>query len=59
MKADITRRSFRADKHYSRTVQQQGRVPLDADWNEQLEIQAHRDTAEANDVIGAVGVYHR
>ena len=55
MKADITRRTFKADKHYSRTIQQQGRVPMDADWNEQVDIQAWRDTREGTDVIGLAG----
>src|SRR4029078_11471776 len=35
---------------------QQGRVQLDADWNEQLDLTAHRDRAEALDVIGPAGV---
>jgi hypothetical protein len=35
---------------------QQGRVQLDADWNEQLDIQAHLDHATSRDVIGACGV---
>ena len=55
MKADITRRTFRPERHYAGTLQQQGRVPLDADWNEQGEIQRHREEATAIDVIGPVG----
>jgi len=35
---------------------QQGRVQLDADWNEQLDIQAHLDHTTALDVIGPCGV---
>jgi hypothetical protein len=35
LKADITRGSFDPIKHFSRVVMQQGRVQLDADWNEQ------------------------
>ena len=40
---DITRSSFDPDRHYSSVRMQQGRVQLDADWNEQLDIQLHRD----------------
>ena len=35
---------------------QQGRVQLDADWNEQLAIQQHRTGTEAQDEIGLCGV---
>jgi hypothetical protein len=34
---------------------QQGRVQLDADWNEQAEIQAYLERTEATDVIGRSG----
>lgn len=53
---DLTRSSFRADRHYSGVRMQQGRVQLDADWNEQLDVTAHRDRAEALDLIGVAGV---
>jgi hypothetical protein len=49
---DITRSSFDPDRHYSSVRMQQGRVQLDADWNEQLDIQLHRDRSEAIDTIG-------
>jgi hypothetical protein len=52
---DVTRTTFRAPRHYSGVRMQQGRVQLDADWNEQIDIAAHRDRAEAVDVIGPVG----
>jgi hypothetical protein len=55
MKADLTRDTFSLDHHYARVIQQQGRVPLDADWNEQAEIQAHHDETETIDVIGPAG----
>ncbi len=55
MKGDFTRLTFKPDKHYSGVPQQQGRVQLDADWNEQLEIEAHRDRTTATDVIGPTG----
>jgi Family of unknown function (DUF6519) len=38
MKNDITRDTFDRLKHFSRVLQQQGRVQLDADWNEQISI---------------------
>ena len=55
MKADLTRYTFDAKRHYSRVIQQQGRVPIDADWNEQAEIQEHHDQTETVDVIGPAG----
>lgn len=38
MKGDFTRNTFDPSKHYSRVLMQQGRVMLDADWNEQTSI---------------------
>jgi len=38
MKADLTRDTFNPAKHYSRVMMQQGRVAVDADWNEQASI---------------------
>ena len=35
MKADLTRDSYNVLRHYSQVLMQQGRVQLDADWNEQ------------------------
>src|SRR5512147_2029578 len=55
MPGDYSRRLFRKNKHYSGVLMQQGRVQLDADWNEQLGIQRHRDHTEAADVIGECG----
>jgi Family of unknown function (DUF6519) len=55
MKGDFSRKTFDATKHYSGVLMQQGRVQLDADWNEQLGIQRHRDYTEAEDVIGECG----
>ena len=54
MKGDFSRDTFDAGKHYSRVLIQQGRVQLDADWNEQQSIYQHRMITEARDVIGAV-----
>ena len=55
MKTDLTRSTFRREKHYSSVRMQQGRVQLDADWNEQLDIGIHADTTTRVDVIGACG----
>jgi hypothetical protein len=55
MKADLSRDTFVARKHFAGVLTQQGRVPVDADPNEQLAIQRHRDYTEAEDVIGACG----
>lgn len=55
MTADITRYTFEPGKHYRSVRMQQGRVQLDADWNEQLDIEAHRDETETLDVIGLAG----
>ncbi|MEI6900677.1 MAG: DUF6519 domain-containing protein, partial [Bacteroidota bacterium] len=35
MKGDFTRSTFNKEKHYHDVRMQQGRVMLDADWNEQ------------------------
>ncbi|HEY0386197.1 MAG TPA: DUF6519 domain-containing protein, partial [Pyrinomonadaceae bacterium] len=56
MKGDFSRNTFNSRKHYSGVLMQQGRVQLDADWNEQLLIQHHRTETEAKDVIGLCGV---
>ena len=55
MKGDFTRSTFRPEKHYSSVRMQQGRVQLDADWNEQVDIAAHRDAIATLDVIGESG----
>jgi Family of unknown function (DUF6519)/Carboxypeptidase regulatory-like domain len=56
MPGDYSRRLFRKNKHYSGVLMQQGRVQLDADWNEQLDLQLYRTETEAIDVIGRCGV---
>jgi hypothetical protein len=55
MKGDFSRQTFKADKHYSAVLMQQGRVQLDADWNEQQAIQRHRAERTDADVIGPSG----
>lgn len=53
MKADLTRSTFRPEKHYSGVRMQQGRVQLDADWNEQADIETHRVETGAADLAGS------
>ena len=55
MKADTSRSTFKQTKHYSGVLMQQGRVQLDADWNEQIDITGHRIETETIDVIGNCG----
>lgn len=55
MKADFTRWTFRPEEHYHGVLKQQGRVDLDADWNEQVAITSHRIEVETLDVVGASG----
>ena len=54
MKADLTRNSFDPLKHFSRVLMQQGRVQLDADWNEQGAILLHALRKLAADSFGPV-----
>ena len=56
MKGDFTRSTFDPKKHYSSVRMQQGRLQLDADWNEQVDIQAHLNQAQLHDLIGLSGV---
>lgn len=55
MPGDYSRNTFDPRRHYSGVLMQQGRVQLDADWNEQQAIAAHRAQAAAADVIGTTG----
>lgn len=55
MKSDLSRDTFRVAKHFKRVLMQQGRVQVDADWNEQGDIVTHRIEREAADVIGGCG----
>lgn len=52
MKGDFTRLTFRPQKHYSSVRMQQGRLQIDADWNEQVDIQTHLINAQSVDMIG-------
>lgn len=55
MKGDISRQTFARKNHYSSVRMQQGRVQLDADWNEQADIVAHRGRTTTRDLIGCCG----
>lgn len=55
MKGDFTRLTFKQEKHYSSVRMQQGRVQVDADWNEQADITLRRIETEAADLIGGCG----
>lgn len=55
MKGDFTRSTFRPEKHYSSVRMQQGRVQLDADWNEAVDLAAHRVASETLDALGPAG----
>ncbi len=52
MKGDFSRETFDSAKHFSRVLQQQGRVQLDADGNEQAAILLHYLRTLAADLIG-------
>ncbi len=52
MSTDITRRTFDPANHYSGVVMQQGRVALDADWNEQSAILLHYMRTLTRDLFG-------
>ena len=54
-KGDFTRDTFHRAKHFSRVLMQQGRVQLDADWNEQTSILLHYLRTLAADLIGPHG----
>lgn len=55
MKGDFSRDTFDKKKHYNRVLMQQGRVQLDADWNEQQAINRHQIEIEGRDIIGKCG----
>lgn len=55
MKGDFTRNTFDRFRHFSRVLMQQGRVQIDADWNEQAAILLHYLQALAADLIGPYG----
>jgi hypothetical protein len=55
MKGDFSRWTFDPEKHFSQVLMQQGRVRLDADWNEQGSIQLHVLRTLVQDIVGPHG----
>jgi hypothetical protein len=55
MKGDFSRDTFHRRHRFSRVLMQQGRVLLDADWNEQTSILLHTIRTLAADLIGPHG----
>jgi hypothetical protein len=55
MKGDFTRSTFNRKKHYRRVNMQQGRVQLDADWNEQAAIDEHHLKSLVQNIVGKTG----
>ena len=56
MSGDYSRKRFNPEDHYQGVLRQQGRVDLDADWNEYVDLQDRRWRAESIDIIGRCGV---
>ena len=54
-RGDFTRDTFQRAHHFSRVLMQQGRVQLDADWNEQTSILLHYLRTATADIIGQHG----
>ncbi|MCA8948059.1 MAG: hypothetical protein KDE27_01070 [Planctomycetes bacterium] len=55
MKGDYTRSTFDRRNRFSGVRMQQGRVQLDADWNEQIDLTRDRIETGALDLIGGCG----
>ena len=55
MRGDFTRNTFDPNQPYSSVRKQQGRVQVDADWNEQVQIQWHQDRTTRRDILGGSG----
>jgi hypothetical protein len=53
MKGDFSRLPFRRGAHYTSVRQQQGRVALDSDWNEQASIRERVERACFEEIVGA------
>ena len=56
MSGDYSRKRFNPEKHYQGVLKQQGRVDLDAEWNEYVDLLDRRWRAETIDVVGRCGV---
>lgn len=55
MKGDFSRLRFDPSRQYVGTLMQQGRIQLDADWNEQQAIHRHQRESGQADIIGPRG----
>jgi hypothetical protein len=55
MPGDFSRQTYRPEKHFGRVLLQQGRVQLDADWNEQQTLEQRRLETETLDIVGPAG----
>jgi hypothetical protein len=58
MSGDHTRFTFDPLKRYSGVLMQQGRVQLDSDWNEEIDILSRRIRTTTLDILGPLGVPH-
>src|SRR3546814_19969132 len=56
MTGDYTRFTHHPDRRYAGVLMQQGRVTLDADWNEQTAITARQLRIQALDTFGPAAV---
>src|SRR5882724_6951034 len=56
MSGDYTRFTFDPSKRYSGVLMQQGRVQLDSDWNEEIDILRRRLRTTTLDTLGPLGV---
>jgi hypothetical protein len=59
MKGDFSRSTYRPSNHYSSVRLQQGRVLLDAEWNEQADVVEHVERSTTSDVVGPSGAPKR
>lgn len=59
MKGDFSRVTFDRQKEYTAVLMQQGRVQVDADWNEQQAIQNDARQTQGRDTIGLCGAPKR
>ena len=55
MKGDFSRFGSNRKKRYSAVLMQQGRLQLDADWNEHAQIAEHCNTSLFRDLVGRSG----
>lgn len=55
MKGDFSRDTFNPLQHYTQVNMQQGRVQVDADWNEQQAINDYLRAVRGSDIIGLCG----